>query len=57
LRRALTDDMVHYLEERNHQGLENRLIRSTPTIAANDAAVHCRTRLGEMLSYYHRVAA
>ena len=57
LRRALTDYMAHYHEERNHQGLENRLIRSKPAIAANDAGIHCRTRLGGMLSYYHRVAA
>jgi putative transposase len=57
LRRTLTDRMAHYHEERNHQGLENRLICKKPAIAANDAFIHRRTRLGGILSYYHRVAA
>ncbi len=57
LRRALTENMTHFHEERNHQGLENRLIRERPAVAANDASIHRRTRLGGMLSYYHRIAA
>jgi transposase InsO family protein len=57
LRRAIAEYMAHFHEERNHQGLENRLIRRKPAIAANDAAIDRRTRLGGMLSYYHRVAA
>jgi len=57
LRRALTEFMTHFHEERNHQGLENRLIREFPAVAANDASIHRRPRLGGMLSYYHRVAA
>jgi putative transposase len=57
LRRAIAEYMAHYHEERNHQGLENRLIRKMPAIAANDAAIHRRTRLGGMLSCYYRVAA
>lgn len=57
LRRAITQYMTHYHEERNHQGLENRLIRKMPASAANDAVIHRRTRLGGMLSYFHRVAA
>ena len=57
LRRAITEYMTHYHDERNHQGLENRLIRSKPGLAANDSVVHRRSRLGGMLSYYHRAAA
>ena len=57
LRRAIAEYMAHFHEERNHQGLDNRLIRGKPTIAAKDALIHRRTRLGGMLSYYHRVAA
>ena len=57
LRRALTEYMTHFHEERNHQGLENRLIRERPVVAANDASIHRRTRLGGMLSYYHCIAA
>jgi transposase InsO family protein len=51
LRRAITDYLAHYHEERNHQGLENRLIRRKPANAANDAAISRRTRLGGTLSY------
>jgi transposase InsO family protein len=57
LRRAITEYMTHFHEERNHQGLGNRLIRGFPVVAANDASIRRRTRLGGMLSYYHRVAA
>jgi hypothetical protein len=57
LRRAIVEYMRHFHEERNHQGLENRLIRERSVVAANDAVIHRRTRLGGMLSYYHRVAA
>ena len=56
LRRAIAEYMVHFHEERNHQGLEN-LIRERPVAAANDARIHRRTRLGGMLHYYQRVAA
>jgi hypothetical protein len=44
--------LVHFHEERNHPGLENRLIRERPVAAANDARIHRRTRLGGMLNYY-----
>jgi hypothetical protein len=47
----------HYHEERNHQGLDNALIRSAPVAAANDAFIHCRQRLGGMLNFYYRDAA
>ena len=57
LRRAIAEFMVHFHEERNHQGLENRLIRPRQVIATDDAAIFRRTRLGGMLSYYHCVAA
>ena len=32
LRRAIGEYLVHYHEERNHQGLENRLIRPTSSV-------------------------
>jgi transposase InsO family protein len=57
LRRAIAEYMAHFHEERNHQGLENRLICGKPVIASNASAIYRRTRLGGMLSYYHRVAA
>jgi putative transposase len=57
LRRALTEYMTHFNEERNHQGLQNRLIRGMSAVAAKDASIHRRARLGGMLSFYHRAAA
>jgi Integrase core domain len=57
LRVAINEFVEHYHLERNHQGLDNRLI--TPlTAAANDnAPVARRERLGGLLSFYHRQAA
>ena len=57
LRRAIGEYAVHYHNERNHQGLENRLIRAESTCAANGRVVHRRPRLGGLLNYYYRVAA
>ena len=54
---AVSEFVEHYHLERNHQGLENRLI-TPPTAAANDnAPVARRERLGGLLSFYHRQAA
>ena len=57
LRRAIDEYMAHYHEERNHQGLENGLIRTAVASAANDSPIHRRKRLGGMLNYYYRAAA
>jgi transposase InsO family protein len=57
LRRAVTEYIEHYLRERNHQGLENRLIDPPADVASNDGAVHRHARLGGMLNFYGRQAA
>jgi hypothetical protein len=57
LRRAVAEYIAHFHGERNHQGLNNRLIRRTRTVAARDGVVQCRPRLGGMLNFYHREAA
>jgi len=57
LRRAVTEYVQHYHRERNHQGLENRLIHSPADAAANDGEVHRHARLGGMLNFYGRQAA
>jgi transposase InsO family protein len=56
LRRAVAEYMTHYHAERNHQGLDNRLIVPT-AVKANDDKVHCHGRLGGTLNYYYRAAA
>jgi hypothetical protein len=56
LRRAVDEFCAHYHEERNHQGLENKLIEEN--FAAGEAGeLKCRERLGGLLRYYHREAA
>jgi transposase InsO family protein len=57
LRRTIGEYMAHYHEERNHQGLQNRLIRSAPRHMADAALIQRRRRLGGMLNYYYRAAA
>jgi putative transposase len=56
LRRAVAQFCEHYHRERNHQGLENKIIE--PTFGLNRAGeVNCRERLGGLLRYYYRDAA
>ena len=57
LRHAVTQFAAHYHSERNHQGLENRLLQPLSAFGASHATVKRRERLGGMLSYYHRLAA
>ena len=58
LRHLLSEYLVHFHQERNHQGLENRIIE---LLAANTNAgkgiVRRRERVGGLLSYYYREAA
>ncbi len=57
LRRAVRDYVSHYHSERNHQGLDNRLIESLPKDRLTQGPVLRRERLGGMLNYYYREAA
>ena len=57
LRRALREYETHYLKERNHQCVDNRLLEPTNVVTFSTAPVQRRERLGGMLSYYHREAA
>ena len=59
LRRALSEYLVHFHRERNHQGKGNVLLfpltrQSGPS---SERSVRCRERLGGLLKYYHREAA
>src|SRR6516165_7177654 len=52
LRRALQQYLLHYHEERNHQGKENRILFRFQTEARREeGAVRCRERLGGLLKY------
>jgi hypothetical protein len=57
---AVAEYLEHYHVERNHQGLDNQLITTTPLAATpgnDDSPVVRRERLGGLLSFYHRRAA
>jgi putative transposase len=59
LRKAIRDFVLHYHEERNHQGKANQLLfpRTVLANAAPHGNVRCQQRLGGLLKYYHREAA
>ena len=56
LRTAVREYVAHYHTERNHQGLEGRLIEPTAN-AAGAGPVICRERVGGLLRFYQRQAA
>jgi putative transposase len=49
--------LTHCHRERNHQGLDNRLIAPEREVGCHTGHVVRRERLGGLLSYYHREAA
>jgi len=57
LRRAIGGFVVHYHTERNHQSLENKIIRPESAAFPNAGEVHSQKRLGGMLRYSYRQAA
>ena len=59
LRHVLREYLVHFHQERNHQGKGNVLLfpcNSQPAPSPK-RSVRCRERLGGLLKYYHREAA
>ena len=57
LKRAVSAYLEHYHRERNHQGLDNRLITPGDEVGQVVGTIECRERLGGLLRYYHRDAA
>jgi transposase InsO family protein len=57
LREAINTFLEHFHSERNHQGIENRLIEPGEEFGMHNGCVLCRERLGGMLRYYYREAA
>jgi len=47
--RSIKEYLAHYHAERNHQGLDNRLIDPNEDVGGSDGDVQCRERLGGML--------
>ena len=57
LRKATREYAAHYHRERNHQGIDNRLIEPRDQAESASSAIECAQRLGGMLRFYHRAAA
>jgi putative transposase len=57
LRKATREYAAHYHRERNHQGIDNRLIEPDNRLASRISAVECGQRLGGLLRFYDRAAA
>jgi len=57
LRKATKEFAAQYHKERNHQGLDNRLIEPDDRDESTVGPIQCFQRLGGMLRFYHRAAA
>ena len=57
LRRAVSEFALHYHTERNHQGLENKIIQPEFVDFPETGSIRSRQRLGGLLRYYYREAA
>ncbi len=57
LRHAVKEYTEHYHVERNHQGLDNRLIEELPGVVDMNSAIVRHERLGGVLNCYERRAA
>ena len=57
LRTAVREYLCHYHQERNHQGLENKIIDPEDEVGKISGKIECRERLGGMLRYYSRDVA
>ena len=54
-RQAVAEYVAHYHGERNHQGLDDRLILGPPVIRMT-SRVRRHSRLGGLLNFYERAA-
>jgi len=57
LRHVVREYVAHYHEERNHQGLDGRIIHPDERVGAGQGVIASRSRLGGLLNYYYRDAA
>ena len=57
LRKGIREFVLHYHCERNHQGLDNRLIIPDASRAGDRGRIRRQERLGGMLNHYYRAAA
>ena len=57
LQHSVDEFLEYYHGERNHQGLDGKIINATKSISSLEGRLHRRERLGGLLNYYYRDAA
>ncbi len=57
LRHAIREYLAHYHGERNHQGMDNRILVPGEEVGRGSGEIETRERLGGLLRYYYRKAA
>ena len=57
LRNSVREFLAHYHAERNHQGMDNRILSPGDEVGRTFGSVECTERLGGLLRYYNRKAA
>ena len=57
LRQTVRTYLQHYHAERNHQGLENKIIDPGEEVGRAEGEIQSREHLGGLLRYYYRDAA
>ena len=58
LRKAMSEFVEHFREERNHQGKDNLLLfQRKQASTGQGGAIECKERLGGLLKFYYRRAA
>lgn len=53
LQRVVAEYLDHYHRERNHQGLDNKIIEPGSEIGRTNGKIRRRERLGGMFHYYY----
>jgi hypothetical protein len=56
LRNVTHEYVLHYHKERNHQGLDNRIIETGEEVRRREGTIECREKLSGLLRYYYRDA-
>jgi putative transposase len=54
---AVSEYLIHFHTERNHQGLENGIIQPSAEVGKSQGDIECHNRLGGILRYYYRKSA
>jgi transposase InsO family protein len=57
LQRVVDEYLIHYHCERNHQGLDGRIIDAGEEVGMTSGKIYRRQRLGGLFNYYYRAAA